>query len=222
MAIHPTLDLGVLFSIALKDKRACEPPERRNRVSNRRGDGTLKLLERNWLSDGGVVGHSDTRSLNETQQRKLPLHARILYCESSHTSGASPEIRYIKEGLYSDPSCRRIGPLVQQPSRLSAWVRRIKKWAMCRIAFPTYNLMQMSSLYHEPHSADAVSGGRRRRTSLTHIVSRITATTSELVKPVVNSGRGWSSVTKGRPESVITFFVGLNGNENRFTKIIPC
>ncbi|GBP39258.1 hypothetical protein EVAR_22664_1 [Eumeta japonica] len=40
------------------------------------------------------------------------------------------------------------------------------------------------SLYHEPHSANAVFGRRRRRTSLAQIISKIIATAFKLVKPV--------------------------------------
>ncbi|GBP14960.1 hypothetical protein EVAR_6612_1 [Eumeta japonica] len=49
------------------------------------------------------------------------------------------------------------------------------------------------SLYHEPHSTDVFSR-RRRRTTLTQIVSQISGTTFELVKPVINSGTRWSFI----------------------------
>ncbi|GBP35275.1 Zinc finger BED domain-containing protein 5 [Eumeta japonica] len=45
-------------------------------------------------------------------------------------------------------------------------------------------------LGHEPHSTNLVFGRHRRRTPLTQIVSQISATTFELVKPVINSGKG--------------------------------
>ncbi|GBP34300.1 hypothetical protein EVAR_13439_1 [Eumeta japonica] len=50
-----------------------------------------------------------------------------------------------------------------------------------------------TSLCHEPHSTNVVFGRRRRRTSLTETVSKIGATTFELVKPVVNSDKDGSS-----------------------------
>ncbi|GBP16974.1 hypothetical protein EVAR_101989_1 [Eumeta japonica] len=50
------------------------------------------------------------------------------------------------------------------------------------------------SLYHEPLSTDVVFGRRRKRTSLSQIVSQISATTFELVNSVINSGKGWSFI----------------------------
>ncbi|GBP69826.1 hypothetical protein EVAR_51991_1 [Eumeta japonica] len=41
----------------------------------------------------------------------------------------------------------------------------------------------------------------RRRTSLTQIVSQISATTFELVKPVINRDKGWSFIMKVHPSS---------------------
>ncbi|GBP40073.1 hypothetical protein EVAR_33646_1 [Eumeta japonica] len=41
-------------------------------------------------------------------------------------------------------------------------------------------------LYHEPHSADAVFGPRQRRTSLMQIFSQISASTFELIEPVLS------------------------------------
>ncbi|GBP98202.1 hypothetical protein EVAR_70881_1 [Eumeta japonica] len=49
---------------------------------------------------------------------------------------------------------------------------------------------QIMSLGHEPHNSDAVFGRQHRRTSLAQIVSQISANTFELVKPVINSGKG--------------------------------
>ncbi|GBP75893.1 hypothetical protein EVAR_11005_1 [Eumeta japonica] len=51
------------------------------------------------------------------------------------------------------------------------------------------------SLYHGPYTVDVVFG-RRRRTSLTQIVSQICANMSELVKRVINSG---SFIMKDQP-----------------------
>ncbi|GBP87628.1 hypothetical protein EVAR_99952_1 [Eumeta japonica] len=48
-----------------------------------------------------------------------------------------------------------------------------------------YNL-----LYHEAHSTDVVFGHGHKGSSLAQIVSQISATTLELVKPVINSGKG--------------------------------
>ncbi|GBP09648.1 hypothetical protein EVAR_76623_1 [Eumeta japonica] len=46
------------------------------------------------------------------------------------------------------------------------------------------------NLYHEPLIADVILDRRHRRTSLTQIVSQISATTFELLKPVVNITNG--------------------------------
>ncbi|GBP46430.1 hypothetical protein EVAR_95130_1 [Eumeta japonica] len=43
------------------------------------------------------------------------------------------------------------------------------------------------SFYHEPHTIDVV-GHRHRRTSVTQIVSQISATSFKLIKPVIDSG----------------------------------
>ncbi|GBP85546.1 hypothetical protein EVAR_58081_1 [Eumeta japonica] len=53
------------------------------------------------------------------------------------------------------------------------------------------------SLYCEPHSADIVFGRHQRTTFITQIVSQISVTTFEFVKPVTNRGKGWSSIIKG-------------------------
>ncbi|GBP79322.1 hypothetical protein EVAR_99545_1 [Eumeta japonica] len=52
------------------------------------------------------------------------------------------------------------------------------------------------SLYHEPHRTEIVFDCRRRRTSLTQIVSQISATTFELFKPFTNSGKESSFIMK--------------------------
>ncbi|GBP81882.1 hypothetical protein EVAR_55082_1 [Eumeta japonica] len=39
-----------------------------------------------------------------------------------------------------------------------------------------------------------------RKTSLTHTVTQISATTFELVKPFRNSSKGWTFITKGQPK----------------------
>ncbi|GBP33814.1 hypothetical protein EVAR_25415_1 [Eumeta japonica] len=58
---------------------------------------------------------------------------------------------------------------------------------------------QIISLCQEPHSTDVLVGRRHRRTTLTQIVNvnYISATTFELVEPVMNSGKGWSFIMKG-------------------------
>ncbi|GBP20310.1 hypothetical protein EVAR_10571_1 [Eumeta japonica] len=53
------------------------------------------------------------------------------------------------------------------------------------------------SFYHGPHSANIIFDRRHRRTSLTLIISQSDATTFELVKPIINSGEGWSFIMKG-------------------------
>ncbi|GBP08810.1 hypothetical protein EVAR_78217_1 [Eumeta japonica] len=57
---------------------------------------------------------------------------------------------------------------------------------------------QMLGVVKEMIESDVVFGRRRRRTSLTQIVSRISATTLELVKPVINSGKRWTFIKKGQ------------------------
>ncbi|GBP82834.1 hypothetical protein EVAR_34497_1 [Eumeta japonica] len=47
----------------------------------------------------------------------------------------------------------------------------------------------------------------KKRTSFAQIVSQISATTFKIVKPVVNSGEGWSFVMKGQLKSVRTFLL---------------
>ncbi|GBP28231.1 hypothetical protein EVAR_19079_1 [Eumeta japonica] len=54
------------------------------------------------------------------------------------------------------------------------------------------------SLHREPHSTDVVFPGSHRRTFLTQIVNHFSANTFELVKPVMNSIKGWSFITKDR------------------------
>ncbi|GBP29411.1 hypothetical protein EVAR_22023_1 [Eumeta japonica] len=56
------------------------------------------------------------------------------------------------------------------------------------------------SLYYE-----VVFGRRHKRTSLTQIVSQITANTFKLVKPVTNSGREWNFFVKGQPKLQASF-----------------
>ncbi|GBP12191.1 hypothetical protein EVAR_6371_1 [Eumeta japonica] len=75
------------------------------------------------------------------------------------------------------------------------------------------NRVTRSSLYQEPHSTGVGFDRCRRRTSLAQIVSQISTTTCELIKLVINSGRGWGFIMIGQQESVITL-VGLNGNES--------
>ncbi|GBP52194.1 hypothetical protein EVAR_87579_1 [Eumeta japonica] len=60
--------------------------------------------------------------------------------------------------------------------------------------FDPYNvfLFAFKPHYHESHSTDVVFGYRRRRTSLTQIVSQINLATFRLVKPVTNSSAGWT------------------------------
>ncbi|GBP29686.1 hypothetical protein EVAR_13609_1 [Eumeta japonica] len=57
------------------------------------------------------------------------------------------------------------------------------------------------SAYHELHSTNFVSGRRRRRTSLVQIVSEISTTTFELVKPDINSVIGSSLRRSGSQPS---------------------
>ncbi|GBP84628.1 hypothetical protein EVAR_65553_1 [Eumeta japonica] len=54
------------------------------------------------------------------------------------------------------------------------------------------------SLYRESHSTDVLFGRRRRKNSLTEIVSQISVITFELVKPVINSSNGWSFIMIGQ------------------------
>ncbi|GBP64275.1 hypothetical protein EVAR_45323_1 [Eumeta japonica] len=61
-----------------------------------------------------------------------------------------------------------------------------------------YSIMSRTAL-------TVVLGRRRRRTSLAQIVRQISATIFELLKPVINSGKGWSFIVKGQTEPVTTF-----------------
>ncbi|GBP30893.1 hypothetical protein EVAR_28531_1 [Eumeta japonica] len=62
------------------------------------------------------------------------------------------------------------------------------------------------SLYHELHSTDVVFGRRRRRTSLAKTVGQISATTFELVKPVMNGDKGWSFIVKDQQQRPVKIF----------------
>ncbi|GBP49646.1 hypothetical protein EVAR_37428_1 [Eumeta japonica] len=64
--------------------------------------------------------------------------------------------------------------------------------------FPYDRCYFLVSLYHELHSTD-VSGRRDRRTSLTQIIREVSVTRYELVKSVINSGKGWGFIMKGQP-----------------------
>ncbi|GBP95043.1 hypothetical protein EVAR_64275_1 [Eumeta japonica] len=66
------------------------------------------------------------------------------------------------------------------------------------------------NLYHDQHRTDVVFGGRRdgclsRRSSI-RLVWPLVAT-AELVEPVTNKGKGWSSIKKGQLKSAITFLL---------------
>ncbi|GBP29381.1 hypothetical protein EVAR_22753_1 [Eumeta japonica] len=52
---------------------------------------------------------------------------------------------------------------------------------------------------------DVDFGHHRRKTSLTQIVSQISATTVVVVKSVTNSGKRWRFIIKGQPKSIIIF-----------------